>query len=88
MPVSGENNQPTEKAMRNEFAALEKAITKATDNLLKLVCHNEELSNKCRIRDDNFYLYHNGKVNAYELAVEELDNLRIIAKNLKDHADE
>lgn len=74
--------------MRNEFAALEKAITRATNNLIKLVCHNEELSAKCRTRDDNFYLYHNGKVNAYELAVEELDNLRIIAKNLKDHADE
>jgi hypothetical protein len=72
--------------MRDEFEALEREITKVTDILLKLTAHNEELSTKCRIRDDNYYLYHNGKVNAYSLAVEQLDTLRIIAKNLKDSA--
>jgi hypothetical protein len=85
--ISGKSSKK-ETTLRDEFEALEREITRVTDTLLRLSAHNEELSTKCRISDDNFYLYHNGKVNAYDLAVDQLDTLRIIAKNLKDSAKE
>lgn len=72
--------------MRNEFERLEREITKVTDILLTLAERNESESAECRDNDDNFYLYHNGKVNAYNRAIDYLDSLRITAKKLKDNA--
>lgn len=74
--------------MRNEFEQLEREITKITDLLLGLADDNQEIEVELREKGDKFSLYHRGKYDAYNLAVDQLDTIRIIAKSLKDSANE
>jgi hypothetical protein len=72
--------------MRDEFEAFERAITRTTDLLLGLADDNQDVGIELQEKGDKFALYHRGKYDAYSLAAEELDSLRMTAKRLKDSA--